>query len=144
MKMGKNIRYIKKNGEKGYLNLKKLSKLISNSAESIYFPIDEETCDELAKRIYDKCDRDRCLEREEYVGQVTTNLFGNNVVFTLMDVTKEFEGAKIRDIEDSEGRHIFGIVRHENLITALPSIKLEKGDKLVIAEKKVTIASEEE
>ena len=65
--MGKNIRYIKKNGEKGYLNLKKLSKLISNSAESIYFPIDEETCTELAKRIYDKCDRDRCLEREEYV-----------------------------------------------------------------------------
>ena len=82
------------------------------------------------------------LEREEYVGQVTTNLFGNTVVFTLLDVMKDFVGAKIRDIEDTEGRHIFGIVRHENLITALPSMKLEKGDKLVIAEKKVTTASE--
>lgn len=76
-------------------------------------------------------------EREEYVGQVTANLFGNNIAFTLVDTTKEFEGAKIRDVEDSEGRHIFGIVRHDSLITALPSMKIEKGDKLVVAEKKV-------
>lgn len=80
---------------------------------------------------------DEHAEKEEYVGQVSTNLFGNNVLFTLIDVTKELEGAKIRDVEDSEGRHIFGIVRHDTLITSLPNMKLEKGDKLVVAEKKV-------
>ncbi len=80
---------------------------------------------------------DEHAEREEYVGQVTTNLFGNNISFTLIDLSKDFEGAKIRDVEDSEGRHIFGIVRHDSLITSLPSMKLEKGDKLVVAEKKV-------
>ncbi len=77
------------------------------------------------------------VEREEYVGQVVTNLFGNNVVFTLLELGDQFTGARLRDVEDTEGRHIFGIVRHENLLTALPSMKLEKGDKLVLAEKKV-------
>lgn len=79
---------------------------------------------------------DEHVEREEYVGQVTTNIFNNNVQFTLLDLSADFEGAKIRDVEDSEGRHIFGIVRHDTLITALPSMKLEKGDRLVVAEKK--------
>ncbi len=77
------------------------------------------------------------VEREEYVGQVVANLFGNNVVFTLLELGDQFTGARLRDVEDTEGRHIFGIVRHENLLTALPSMKLEKGDKLVLAEKKV-------
>ncbi len=77
------------------------------------------------------------VEREEYVGQVVTNLFGNNVVFTLLELGVQFTGVRLRDVEDIVGRHIFGIVRHENLLTALPSMKLEKGDKLVLAEKKV-------
>ena len=77
------------------------------------------------------------VEHEEYVGQVIANLFGNNIVFTLLELGEQFTGARLRDVEDTEGRHIFGIVRHENLLTALPSMKLEKGDKLVLAEKKV-------
>ncbi|MBO4926864.1 MAG: TrkA family potassium uptake protein [Clostridiales bacterium] len=77
------------------------------------------------------------VEREEFVGQVVTNMFGNNIVFTLLELPDQFIGARIREIEDTEGRHIFGIVRHESLVTSLPTMKLEKGDKLVLAEKKV-------
>lgn len=77
------------------------------------------------------------VEHEEYVGQCTVNLFGNTVLFTALEVKEEFVGARVRDIEDTEGRHVFGIVRHENLLTSLPNMKLEKGDKLVIAEKKL-------
>ncbi|MBP5491738.1 MAG: TrkA family potassium uptake protein [Clostridiales bacterium] len=74
------------------------------------------------------------VEREEYVGQCISNIFGNQVIFSLLEVSDDFKGAKVRDMEDSEGRHIFGIVRHDSLITALPNMKLEKGDKLVLAE----------
>ncbi len=75
--------------------------------------------------------------REDYVGQCNTNIFGNSIQFTMLDLDKHFFGAKIREMEDSEGRHIFAIVRHDSLIMALPDMKLEKGDKLVLAERKV-------
>lgn len=75
--------------------------------------------------------------KEEYVGQCVSNIFGNNIVYTMLELDKSFVGARIRDMEDSEGRHIFAIVRHDSLIMTLPDMKLEKGDKLVLADIKV-------
>jgi len=77
------------------------------------------------------------LKKEDYVGQCMANVFGNSIAFTLLEADDSFVGAKIRDVEDTEGRHIFGIIRHDTLITTLPSMKLEKGDRLILAEKKV-------
>ncbi len=77
------------------------------------------------------------IKKEDYLGQCMTNIFGNSIAFTLLEIDNEFVGARIRDVEDSEGRHVFGVVRHDNLITTLPNMRLEKGDRLVLAEKKV-------
>lgn len=77
------------------------------------------------------------IKKEDYVGQCMANIFGNSVAFTILDIDDSFVGAKIRDVEDSEGRHIFAVVRHDQFMTTLPNMKLEKGDKLVLAEKKV-------
>ncbi|MBO4747926.1 MAG: TrkA family potassium uptake protein [Clostridiales bacterium] len=77
------------------------------------------------------------VKKEDYTGQCVSNIFGNSIAFTILDIEDNFVGAKIRDVEDTEGRHIFGIVRHDTFMTSLPSMKLEKGDKLILAEKKV-------
>ena len=77
------------------------------------------------------------VKKEDYVGQCVTSIFGNSVSFTMLDLSDEFVGARIRDVEDTEGRHVFAIVRHDDLITTLPNMKLEKGDRLILAEKKV-------
>ncbi|MBR5938135.1 MAG: TrkA family potassium uptake protein [Clostridiales bacterium] len=77
------------------------------------------------------------IKKEEYVGQCMANIFGNSLAFTILDIDESFVGAKVRDVEDTEGRHIFAVVRHDQFITTLPNMKLEKGDKLVLAEKKV-------
>ena len=77
------------------------------------------------------------IKKEDYVGQCMANIFGNSVAFTILDIDDSFVGAKVRDVEDTEGRHIFAVVRHDQFITTLPNMKLEKGDKLVLAEKKV-------
>ena len=76
------------------------------------------------------------VQKEEYVGQCMANIFSNSMAFTMLDLDDSFAGTKVRDMEDTEGRHIFAIVRHDELITTLPNMKLEKGDKLVLAEKK--------
>ena len=65
------------------------------------------------------------------------NIFGNSLAFTVVDLNDSFAGAKVREVEDTEGRHVFAIVRHDEFMTTLPNMKLEKGDKLVLAEKKV-------
>ena len=75
--------------------------------------------------------------KEDYTGQCVSNIFGNSISFTVLELDESFVGAKIRDVEDTEGRHIFGIVRHDSFMTTLPNMKLEKGDKLILAEKKV-------
>ena len=77
------------------------------------------------------------IKKEDYVGQCMANIFGNSVAFTILDIDDSFVGAKVRDVEDTEGRHIFAVVRHDQFLTTLPNMKLEKGDKLVLAEKKV-------
>ena len=77
------------------------------------------------------------LKKEDYVGQCMSNIFGNSLAFTVIELTDNFAGAKVRDVEDSEGRHIFAIIRQDEFITTLPNMKLEKGDKLVLAERKV-------
>lgn len=77
------------------------------------------------------------IKKEDYVGQCMANIFGNSVAFTILDIDDSFVGAKVRDVEDTEGRHIFAVIRHDQFMTTLPNMKLEKGDKLVMAEKKV-------
>ncbi len=58
----------------------------------------------------------------------------NEIVhFTMLQVGSELCGRRIRDVEDTDGRHIFGINRGDRMILALPGMKIEKGDKLILA-----------
>ena len=74
------------------------------------------------------------LREETPLDKCEFEVLGNRVRFVLLELSTDFEGCKIEEIEDTEGRHVFGIVRSGRLLLSLPSMKLEKGDRLVLAE----------
>ena len=61
------------------------------------------------------------------------HIMGENVQFTLLQATNEVIGRKIREIEDTDLRHVFGLIRKDHMILALPTMKIERGDKLILA-----------
>ena len=78
----------------------------------------------------------RELEDRDLESQMDFNIhhiMGESVQFTLLQADSEVCGCKIREIEDTDARHVFGIMRNERLILALPNMKIEKGDKLLLA-----------
>lgn len=78
----------------------------------------------------------RELEDREVEGRIdfrTHHIMNECVEFTLLNVDNDLAGRKIRDIEDTDKRHVFGIMRNDHMILALPGMKIEKGDKLILA-----------
>lgn len=78
----------------------------------------------------------RELEDRELESQMDFNMhhiMGESVQFTLLAADSELCGCKIREIEDTDARHVFGIMRNNHMILALPNMKIEKGDKLLLA-----------
>jgi len=63
----------------------------------------------------------------------THHIMGENVDFTLLHSDNKIVGRKIKEIEDTDSRHIFGIIRNDHLILARPAMKIEKDDKLILA-----------
>ncbi len=61
------------------------------------------------------------------------HIMGETVQFTLLQADGEVIGCKIREIEDTDARHVFGVIRNSRMILALPHMKIEKGDKLILA-----------
>jgi len=61
------------------------------------------------------------------------HIMGEDVQFTLLQAANEVVGHRIRDIEDTDSRHVFGLIRKDHMILALPNMKIEKGDKLILA-----------
>jgi len=61
------------------------------------------------------------------------HIMGEIVQFTLLQATNEVIGRKIREIEDTDLRHVFGLIRKDHMILALPTMKIERGDKLILA-----------
>ena len=43
------------------------------------------------------------VKKEDYTGQCMSNIFGNSIAFTILDIEDSFVGAKIRDVEDTGG-----------------------------------------
>ncbi|NLT11097.1 MAG: TrkA family potassium uptake protein [Clostridiaceae bacterium] len=73
------------------------------------------------------------LGKEKVVGFCDQNVLGHHVKFSMIEPDPDLLGSRVRDLEDTDGRHVFGIIRHDHLILALPTTKIEKGDKLVLA-----------
>jgi len=61
------------------------------------------------------------------------HIMNETVNFTLLQADSEVIGCKIREIEDTDARHVFGVLRKDHMILALPNMKIEKGDKLILA-----------
>jgi trk system potassium uptake protein TrkA len=73
-------------------------------------------------------------ENECTVDQCSATILGENIQFDVVNADDSLVGSKIREVEDTDGRHVFGIIRHDRMILALPSLRIEKGDKLILAE----------
>ena len=61
-------------------------------------------------------------------------VFGNQVRFTALEIDEVFDGVRIEDIEDTQGRHVFGIERNGRLILYKPENKVQIGDRLILVE----------
>lgn len=61
------------------------------------------------------------------------HVMGEDVHFTMLEADTEVTGCKIREIEDTDARHVFGVIRNDRMILALPNMRIEKGDKLILA-----------
>ena len=61
------------------------------------------------------------------------HIMGEDVHFTMLEADTEVTGCKIREIEDTDARHVFGVIHNDRMILALPNMKIEKGDKLILA-----------
>ncbi|MBN1891546.1 MAG: TrkA family potassium uptake protein [Clostridiales bacterium] len=76
------------------------------------------------------------LVAEKKVGFCEQNVLGHAISFNLIEPSEDLVGSKIRDLEDTDGRHVFGVIRHERLQLAVPGMRVEKGDKLILATQK--------
>ena len=63
----------------------------------------------------------------------THHVMSESVRFTLLQADSEVIGCRIREIEDTDARHVFGVMRKDHMILALPNMRIEKGDKLILA-----------
>lgn len=72
-------------------------------------------------------------QEECTVDQCTTTILGESIQFDVVNAKDSFIGSKIKEVEDTDERHVFGIIRHEHMILALPNLRIEKGDKLILA-----------
>ena len=64
-------------------------------------------------------------------------VFGAQVRFTALEIGEDFDGVRIEDIEDTQGRHVFGIERGGRLILSRPENKVQIGDRLILAEMQI-------
>lgn len=62
------------------------------------------------------------------------DIMGNAVQFCVIDIDDDLVGSRISEIEDTQERHVFGILRRNRLILSLPDMKLEEADRLLLAD----------
>jgi trk system potassium uptake protein TrkA len=74
---------------------------------------------------------------EKKVGFCEQNVLGHVIGFNLIEPSEDLIGGKIRELEDTDGRHVFGVIRHDRLQLAVPGLRIEKGDKLILATEKL-------
>lgn len=78
----------------------------------------------------------RELEDKAVEGKIdfrTHHIMNECVEFTTLTANSDLYGSRIRDIEDTDKRHVFGIMRDGHMILALPGLRIEKGDQLILA-----------
>ncbi len=61
-------------------------------------------------------------------------LYGTPVVYSTVPISREIIGDNISDLSTDTGKLIFGLVRNGRLMLALPGLKVQEGDQLVLAD----------
>lgn len=87
------------------------------------------TVDAFIKKIHDSDE-----DVENQLGVSYVNLFGDNYKFKLFKIDDSTEGAKLKNLADTEGGVILGVLRDGELINYDPSFKVIMNDKVLVAE----------
>lgn len=73
-------------------------------------------------------------EPENRIGVSIVNLFGDNFKFKMFKVEEELDGVKLKNIADTEGGIIVGVMRDGLLHNYDPNFKVVLRDKVIVAE----------
>jgi trk system potassium uptake protein TrkA len=58
---------------------------------------------------------------------------GTDMVFSTVETGSSNVGMTVEEFSEISGKHIFGIIRKQRRILAMPGMKIEKGDKVILA-----------
>ncbi len=61
-------------------------------------------------------------------------LYGSPVVYTTVTIGKDIIGDSVCDLSTDTGKLVFGVVRYGKLMLAIPGLKVQSGDLLVLAD----------
>lgn len=61
-------------------------------------------------------------------------LYGSPVVYSTVPIEKEIIGDSVCDLSTDTGKLVFGVVRYGKLMLAVPGLKVQSGDLLVLAD----------
>jgi len=98
---------------------------IYNKAGFVAISSTDVTCDAVMRELEDR-------ELESSLDFSAHHIMGSTINFTMLNADK-LAGAHIKEVKDTDSRHIFAIVRDSVMILAQPDMKIEKGDKLILA-----------
>ena len=68
------------------------------------------------------------------IGVQGVNLFGDEFNFKMFRVDERLEGTKLKNISDTEGGVVLGVLRDGTLFNFDPSFRLKYNDKIIVAE----------
>ena len=71
---------------------------------------------------------------EDPVETCECEIMGQRVRFLLLDIEENLLGCRISEIEDTGRRHVFGLIRKDRMVLAYPHLRIEKDDRLVLAD----------
>lgn len=86
----------------------------------------ELTVEQFSKEINDTFTAEKGL-----VSETSCSMFGRNYRLKLFEPGKEFIGTRVKQINDSDGGFIFGLMRNGDIVKANPEDKIENGDRLI-------------
>ncbi|MDD2457495.1 MAG: TrkA family potassium uptake protein [Eubacteriales bacterium] len=61
-------------------------------------------------------------------------LYGTPVVYTTVTTDRDILGDNICDLSTDTGKLVFGLIRNGRLMLAIPGLKVQEGDQLVLAD----------
>ena len=58
---------------------------------------------------------------------------GTDMVFTTVETGASNVGMTVEEFSEISGKHVLGLIRKQHRILAMPGMKIEKSDKIILA-----------